>query len=338
MYSSMGARGYETYMKSPTVKERSGFFFIGFIIIFFLLLDYSPLCAQMKEVSESDLSQVYAQAGISYNWGDSLVNITFDSFKISDTDHYDINNQPTNWLEFNNISISGPGGGFTLDESLRTDYPWLLQFSNLDIGTVTTGDGQTRTVLTSTDATNTNPRTWTIGNLVFCNQDLGSIQFDIKDVDPSVLYLTSHGAGASGIEFEYHSNVQIDNFTYTYNLTPVSPDTTGTLNIAGIHIAESATGAPNDPSTWAFSGQFQIGDIIGGTIPVDNNPSNTAYANPATFDVATTPDGTTSVYINLPMKGTIRAESVNLGGTDFGPVAIDGITVHHLALRLNPGS
>lgn len=319
-------------MKSPTVKERSGFFLIGLIIVFSLLLDYSPLFAQMREVSESDLSQVYAQAGISYNWGDSLVNITFDSFKISDTDHYDINNQPTNWLEFNNISISGPGGGFTLDESPNEGVPWLYQFSNLDIGTVTTGDGQTRTVLTLTDATNTNPRTWTIGNLVFCNQDLGSIQFDIKDVDPSVFILTSHGAGASGIEFEYHSNLQIDNFTYNYNTTG------GSLNIAGIHLAESATGAPNDPSTWAFSGQFQIGDIIGGTIPIDNNPSNTAYANPATFDVGTSSDGTTSAYLNLPMKGTIRVESVNLGGTDFGPIAIDGITVHHLALRLNPGS
>jgi hypothetical protein len=329
-------------MKSPTIKERSGFFFIGLIIVFSafsLLLGRSPLFAQMQEVSENDLSQVYAQAGVSYNWGNSLVNITYDSFRISDTDHRDINNQPTNWLEFNNVSISGPGGGFTLDESTNANYPWLYQFNNLDIGTVTTGNNQTRTVVQFSDATNTNPRTWSIGNLVFCNQDLGSIQFDIKDVDPSLLSLTTHGVGASGIEFEYLSNWKIDNFTYTYNANPVDPMIdSGKLSLSGIHVAESATGAPDDPSTWAFSGQFHIGDIRGGTIPIDNNPSNTAYANPATFDVATTSDGITSIYLNLPMKGTIRAESVNFGGANFGPVAIDGITAHYIAIRLNPGN
>jgi hypothetical protein len=319
-------------MKSPNVKERTGFFFIGLIIVFSLQVYCSPLFAQMQEVSENDLSQVYAQAGVSYNWGNSRMNITYDSFKISDTDHKDTNNQPTNWLEFNNIAISGPGGGFTLDESINADYPWLYQFNSLDIGTMTNIDGQTRTVLTSTDTTNTNPRTWSIGNLVFCNQDLGGIQFDMKDVDPSVFFLTTHGIGASGIEFEYHSNLKIDNFTYNYNTTG------GSLNIAGIHLAESATGAPDDPSTWAFSGQFQVGDIRGGTIDGDGDPSNTAHANPATFDVGTSPDGTTSIYLNLPMKGTIRAESVNLGGNNFGPVAIDGINVHYLAIRLNPGN
>ena len=326
-------------MKSPTIKERTGFFFIGLIIVFSLLLYCSPLFAQMQEVGESDLSQVYAQAGVSYNWGDSLVNITYDSFSISDTDHKDINNKPTNWLEFNNISISGPGGGFTFDESINKDYPWLFQFNNLDIGTVTTGNNETRTVVQFMDATNTNARTWSIGNLVFCNQDLGSIQFDLKNIDASVFSLTTHGVGYSGIEFEYLSNWQIDNFTYTYNATPPDPlIDTGTLNIAGIHLAESATGTPDTPSTWAFSGQFHIGDIRGGTIPVDNNPLNTGYANPATFDVGTASDGVTSIYLNLPMKGTIRADSVNFGGTNFGPVAIDGITAHHIAIRLNPGN
>ena len=297
-----------------------------FPLIVFILVYTNPLLARMEEVSDSDLSQVSAQAGITYNFGDSQLLITCNSIAISDTD-----NNPVNWLELNNITISGPGGYFSLDEA-GAGIPGLpfYFFNTIDIATVTTVNNLTMTVLSYMDSTNTTERDWTIGDLVFCNQDLGSLQFDERNVDPTLLYITGQGAGASGIEFEYRSNWRLNNFTYNYNTSG------GSLNIAGINIAGSATGAPENPSTWAFSGQFLIGDIIGCNIPIDNNPSTPAASNPATFNVLTV-NNTTSVYMNLPMEGTIRAADVNFGGTDFGPVAIDGITVHHLYMTINPG-
>ena len=298
----------------------------AFIVI--ILLQCSTLYARMKVVGDSELSQVYAQAGVSYNWGNSQYTISAHSFAFSDTD-----SAPLNWLEFNNLTISGSWDE-TNDIIDQGVFPYY-HFNSIDIGTVTTIDNQTRTVLSMVNSDNTSPQTWNIGNLVFCSQDLGSIQFDIKTIEPSLLNLTAHGAGSSGIEFEYLAQWSLENFTYAYNTNG------GSLNVAGINLSESATGAPEDPSSWQFSGRFRIGDILGGAIDVDSDPSNTAYANPATFDVGTSSDGTatsTSIYLNLPMKGAIRAESVNFGGTDFGPVAIDGITVHHLAIRINPGN
>ncbi len=297
----------------------------AFIVI--TLLPCSTLYAGMKAVDDSELSQISAQAGISYNWGDSAYTISAAIFKISDTD-----SSPLNWLEFNNLTISGSWDE-TNDIIDSGAFPYY-HFNSIDIETITNNDSQTRTVLSISSSDNTYPQTWNIGNLVFCSQDLGSLNFDIKTVGPSLLNITSHGAGSSGIEFEYLAQWSLQNFNYAYNNTNTSA---GLLNVAGIHLSQSAAGAPEDPSTWAFSGNFRIGDIVGGNIPVSSD-SDTA-PNPATFDVGSSPDGTsTAVVLNLPMQGTIRAQSVNLGGTNFGPVAIDGITVHHLIMSYSTGN
>ena len=77
-----------------------------------------------------------------------------------------------------------------------------------------------------------------------------------------------------------------------------------------------------DPHTWTYSGPFKIGDIAG--------------ANPAQIDIGTDASGVTSVRYELPMAGSIRVEDVNFGGSDFGPLALDGLTVHHLAIQFHP--
>jgi hypothetical protein len=41
------------------------------------------------------------------------------------------------------------------------------------------------------------------------------------------------------------------------------------------------------------------------------------------------------MLLNLPMKGCIRVKDVSIGAQDFGPCAIDGITVHHLKLTFH---
>jgi hypothetical protein len=272
------------------------------------------LSAQMQEVSEEELSTISAQAGINVNYGDFGVHVSYDSIRISDTDH-----DPKNRIEFNNFSISGPDGYFKLD--CPEDFPMTI-----DVGTITTIDSQTKTVASFQLSDHINPRTWTIGNLVFCSQDLGNIVFDTSTVDPAYYMVSGRTAPGTGIEFEYLTKWLTNDFAYTYNTVG------GSFHVNGIHLAETASGTaddPSDPSTWEFSGYFRIGDVIGGQI-------DSAASSPATIDVATdtsTATPTTSLYLNLPMKGTVRIADVSLGGTSFGPVAIDGITVHHLGLK-----
>jgi hypothetical protein len=290
--------------------------FIAMFILTLTVLSPLSLSAQMSEVSDDELSAISAQAGISTNLG-MHVNITTSSIRISDTDH-----DPKNWIELNNFSLSGPDGYADLTSPLYSP-------NYIDVGTMTTIDGQTRTLMEYQLSDHTNTRIWSIGNFVFCNQDLGSIVFDTSTVVPAHFGVSSHpGADTSGLEFEYLTSWLTNDFTYTYNTGG------GTLNLQGIHLAESVVGAPeSDPSTWVFSGQFRIGDLLGGNI--------NAEPSPATMDVATdtsTETSTTAIYINLPMKGTVRVADVVFGGNNFGPVAIDGITVHHLGLKFNPGN
>ncbi len=81
---------------------------------------------------------------------------------------------------------------------------------------------------------------------------------------------------------------------------------------------------------------FQIGDLRGVDIDVDNDPANATVPNPATIDVGTDAGtGETSMRLNLPMKGTFRAKDINFGGNSYGSVAIDGITVHRLNLTFH---
>jgi len=145
-----------------------------------------------------------------------------------------------------------------------------------------------------------------------------------------MLRFGAHANGTSGVDFDYSTIVYAQAFRYTYTTTPVLPDTTGTLALTGIHLMGAATGTADDPSnpaTWKFTGTnnvFRIGNIDTG--------------NPATIDVSTDTGGTTSLNLNLPMQGSLRVENVNFGGNDFGPIAIDGINVHHLYVKISGGS
>jgi hypothetical protein len=103
------------------------------------------------------------------------------------------------------------------------------------------------------------------------------------------------------------------------------------MDVTDINLAGQATGAPEDPSTWEFSGPFRVGDIIGGRIDFDDDPANQAYPNPATFDVATdTSTNTTAAYINVPLQGTIRMGG-RYGGTRLRAHRHRRITAHYLS-------
>src|SRR5208283_1284015 len=107
----------------------------------------------MTPIDDYGLSNVTGQAGVTINM-DVMMNSTFDSFQISDTD-----SNPVNWSEFNNVSITSrwltlPGSPITFDIATMDNI------SNTEITFVN--------LILSQD---TSPQTWNIGNIVFVNQD-----------------------------------------------------------------------------------------------------------------------------------------------------------------------
>ena len=266
------------------------------------------LHAQMQEIGESELSQINAQSGITYVIGDSGFRITSNSYSFSDTDH-----DPFNWIEFKNFSIDdGNGNYFSMDTPENDE-----DFNTVDIGTESSGI----TSIFMNLSLNVEPRTYTAGNFVFCGQDLGGLQLEnYRSVKSNLLVISGRNDGTTGIDLEYQTEIIIDSLRFTYNNQPAS------LAMSNIHLSQTTSGDPTDPSAWSFSGRFKIGD-----------KSN---SNPATMDVGTfiLGDGTpvTSAYYNVPMAGSLRIEGVAVGGSNFGPCAIDGINVHHLGIQV-PG-
>lgn len=292
----------------PGRKEyRLYFRHFALLALFVFLLPISAP-AQMSRMSEKELSEVSARSGITYVIGDSQLRIYADSFRISDTEH-----TPRHWIELNNLTIDdGQGGYFSMNTPSEYD-----DFNTLDIGT--TGEGNTYIFMNL--SAHVEPRTYTIGNFVFCNQDLGGIRLEnLRRGASDMVTIGPRGGGQSGIDIEYQTEIALDSLQYAYNAQPES------LSLTGIRFAGSVLGAPEDPSSWSFSGKFKFGDLA-------NN-------RPVTIDVGTHDDGaatSTSVFYNVPMSGSIRVENVDFGGNQFGPCAIDGMTVHYLGIQM-PGN
>ena len=150
--------------------------------------------------------------------------------------------------------------------------------------------------------------------LRFAGHDLGSLDIGVIH-RPSFHWLIGAHAG-SGIDWEYGAQLSIDTLRLTYN------DLNDSLALNGIHFGQHDAGDPADPATWQMTGQFQIGAIAEGL--------------PATFDVGQGEDGLVAVSMNLPLRGSLRVASLDWGGTNFGPMAIDDIQVHRLTVRFVP--
>jgi len=292
-------------MYSGSKRTYSYYMVIFFACALVVILSPQKASADMREVSDTTLSSICARSGVTI-FTDITTRVTASNIAISDTDH-----TPHNWIELNGFTIKGPGSDyFHIQTPIDTPI-------TIDAGTDSSG----RTLASLLLSHHTQPRTYNVDNLVFCSQGIGSVTLDQVTMTPIRYRFSSHSDGTTGIDFDYKTGITVDDFLYTYNTAPTS------LDIAGIHASESASGAPEDPSTWTHDGDFQVGDLDGS---VFGTPT------PATMDVGTDSGGKTSVCLNLPMKGTVRVEDVTFGGTDFGPSAIDGITVHHLLVQFSP--
>ena len=285
--------------KKHTIKS---FGIVFLLCVFFIFSDRLTVSAKMEAISEDQLSEVTAQSGISMYVNQSSAVFKADAISFSDT------KSTPNWIEFKDVTVDdGQGGGFSFDTPL--DSPITYDF-------ITNASGRTFASISFSD--HYKPRFYSIGDLVFCNQSLGSIDIDGVTFAPSNFRMSSHADGTQGIDFDYQTKIDVVQFKYTYNTSLTS----NSLSATGIHLAGTATGDPEDPTSWTFSEKFKVGDL-------DKN-------KPATFDVATDSSGKTFTSLNIPMEGTLRIEDVSFGGKSFGPCAIDGINVHRLNLQMMP--
>ncbi len=309
--------------------------FVAVLFLLAALLSAAPSwAAGLVNLTDVELANVTGQAGVTI-WINGSGRLTADVIAISDS-------STVNWLEFHNFVVDDGKGGYFNFSTPYNFTNFVFEPVTIDVGTNLIADMNGnlpgdpdyiptyQTLVAVQDSTQVSPRWYSVGDLVFCNQSLGSLNLDALSMGPSMLRFSAHANGTSGIDFDYSTIVYAQAFRYTYTTTPVLPDTTGTLTLTGIHLMGAATGTADDPSnpaTWVFTGTnnvFRIGNIGTG--------------NPATIDVSTDTGGTTSLNLNLPMQGSLRVENVTFGGNDFGPIAIDGINVHHLNVKISGGS
>ncbi|WDP92820.1 MAG: hypothetical protein HUN04_25095 [Desulfobacter sp.] len=270
------------------------------IVMLVAVVPSGSVRAEMELLGEDTLADISGQAGITVVM-DTRFAVYFDTIAISDTD-----SDPVNWMAFNGFSVDdGAAGGVKI--SNIDSIPFIM-----DAGT--TADG--RTILSMNLSPFANPISYHVEDFVFCSQSLGALDLNGVTLSPdSSLRFSHHLDGSSGVEFDAGISLDISSFDYTY-------DTAGSmLSLSGIHVGQTATGAAEDPSTWAMDGQFSLGNLD---------------TSPASIDVGTDINGTTHLVFSLPFSGSIRMEDISLGGNSFGPVVLDGITAHRLTVTFSP--
>ena len=301
---------------------------VGLVFLCIILLTASPVVSAMTVLSDGEMATLHGGMGTSIELT-GTARITVDSFVLWDTDSKliktstlfgdnDIGITSTGIIEFKNIVWDdGSGGSFSF--ATPAGDP-----ATFDIGTNAAG----HTLINIHDPTQWSPRTFA-SDLIFCGQPLGSLKISDIVRTENNLIIGAHG----GLDFELKEKTAIGYAQYQYNTqlgdnpntVPVETDyKLGTLTATGIHLSGTASGSlEGNPNDWTYSGPFKIGDIVAG-------------ANPAQLDVGTDASGVTSMRYELPMAGSIRVENVTFGGSDFGPLALDGLNVHHLALQFHP--
>lgn len=267
--------------------------------VFFLFGIHTTAFAELSVISDAEMEAVTAQSGISIHM-DMAIGYSADVIKFSDTDLDD-----PHWIEFQGFSITD---GINPTFSLKTSIENPVTF---DVASTASGNTMVAVNLTQY----TQPRTITVDSLVFCDQAMGSLNIDHLIQHPSLFRVGASINEGNAVAWDYATQLHMDSLTYKYN------DAGDAFSMDGIHIAGSAAGIAEDPSTWDFNGQFTIGDM-------ENNP--------ATFNVGTNGDGLTVLEMGLPMQGAIRIENISIGARSLGPVVIDGLQVHRLTVGIVP--
>lgn len=262
----------------------------------------------LKALADTDLEQIDAAGGVGLAPVDVAMFWSANSLTYTDTD-------TGQSLVLKNVSVhDGLGGPFTFSSG---NSPVTFDvFTVADLTSPINGKS-----VIGIEAPDWHQQVYfSVGNLIFAGQELGRLDLGGINQNSFHWYLAGHN---SGVDAEFGTQSNIDAFRYSYNTAGDA------FEVGGLHLAETATGDPTQPSTWSFAGQFRIGDMLAG--------------NPATVDIVTSAVPATpgqarvSLRLNLPASGTVRIENLGLGNANFGPCALDGLRVHRLQLDIFPG-
>ena len=193
----------------------------------------------------------------------------------------------------------------------------------------------------------------------FAGEDMGSLHLSLRPPDGDLmgfmeeflLYVaplgTQDGFTSDGIAFQLETRSGIEEFRWDYNKVDADEFRLGGVYMAGAFGAGTELA---DPSLWDPTGRFRIGNL--------NAYENDSPLGPATFQVVPDPDappGYAILRLNMPMEGSFRIGEVGMYtiddqgpqpppgwpdepadnpvefvADDFGPMTIDGMTIHHL--------
>lgn len=274
------------------------------VLVAMALCPTSPCLAELQPLGEVQLeSTAVASAGLSIVIAGTDLKLSMSSLKATDP-------ATGKSLELQDVTLDdGAGGGFSLDTGFSVDTS-TIETLTVDIDTEpVTGRGVIK--LSHPMAS---PYTLTAQHTVLDGHDLGVLTLRNQWWQKTEISLATHIDGTDGVDLALAREGSLGELSLTYN------DAGQSLALYGVHWAESASGAAEDPASWSFSGPLRIGDLAD---------------NPATIDVVGPAEPAEPyVMLNLPMTGTLRIEEVALGGQSFGPVALDGIQVHSLHISL----
>jgi hypothetical protein len=278
-----------------------------------------PALAELRQLQDADLDTINAQAGISIAVSDLRVYQHYDRVRYAGTDG--------GYLSLEDITVyDGGNAPAKIDIGVAdADGDGLIEPLTLDAFTVSDTAspiyGHPLVRLAAPDWLQ--EKAYHIASVHIAGYETG-LAHDLGALDLGPVHLPGFelyvGGHSDGIDFQLGAGLRIDQLRLTTNTAGDA------LEATGIRFAESFSGTPEDPTGWAGQGNFTVGDLFSGA--------------PATFDVGgvTLDDGSQAavVALALPMAGSLRMENLSLNGSDFGPVAIDGITVHALEVVFVP--
>jgi len=198
-------------------------------LTFFLTLIVLPCYAfGLEPLSVTQMKDATAQAGITVAMSDVALYHHVDAFRL--TDPTDTAN-PQGYIEFQEIeSVT------TIDVGTSdVDDDGFIGFLTLDLFTVNNADSPIngKPLLNMQCSDMDYRKNITIGNIQFCERDLGSASINTLSMQSFQLLLGSHDCG---VDLEFGTRVTVDEFSFRYGTGDVDA-----LTLSGITFAGSFT-------------------------------------------------------------------------------------------------